>query len=95
MSGLKNRTLLALADVSISYDSLAAVEGVSLEVFEGDFLCLVGANGSGKSTLIRGILGLTPLSGGHIDLRSGLEGTAYVPQIERADRDFPATVREI
>lgn len=95
MSCPENRTLLALSDVSIAYGSLLAVERVSLDVSEGDFLCLVGANGSGKSTLIRGILGLTPLAGGRIELRSGLEGTAYVPQIERADRDFPATVREI
>lgn len=95
MNPTDGRTFLALSHVSIAYGSTVAVEDVSLDVSEGEFLCIVGANGSGKSTLIRGILGLTPLAGGRIELETGLEGTAYVPQIEGADRDFPATVREI
>ena len=89
------KVLLALSRVSIAYGPLVAVEDVSFGVAEGEFFCIVGANGSGKSTLIRGILGLTPLKSGRIELGAGLEGTAYVPQAEGADRDFPATVWEI
>lgn len=87
--------LLTLSHVSIAYGSIVAVEDVSFDVAEGEFFCIVGANGSGKSTLIRGILGLTPLAGGRVDLETGLDGAAYVPQVEGADRDFPATVWEI
>ena len=95
MSPADDKTLLTLSHVSIAYGSIAAVEDVSFDVAEGEFFCIVGANGSGKSTLIRGILGLTPLSGGRVALKTGPDGAAYVPQVEGTDRDFPATVWEI
>lgn len=43
-----------------------AVNGVSLEVYEGETLGLVGESGCGKTTLGRAILGLTPVSKGSI-----------------------------
>ena len=45
---------------------IAAVNGVSLRVMPGETVVIVGESGSGKSTLARVILGLTPLSSGHI-----------------------------
>jgi zinc transport system ATP-binding protein len=87
--------ILTVEDVSVSYGSVVALEDVSFEVGEGEFFCVVGANGSGKSTLIRGILGLTPLTRGTAGFSVERERVSYVPQFETADRDFPATVREI
>jgi zinc transport system ATP-binding protein len=87
--------ILTLKNVSIAYGSVAAVENVSFEVGEGDFFCVAGANGSGKSTLIKGILGLTPLAGGDVKFSVERDRVSYVPQVETADRDFPATVEEI
>lgn len=88
-------SVLAFENVTIAYESGIAVEDVSFEVGKGDFFCVVGANGSGKSSLIRGALGLTPLLRGNVAFAVPREKVSYVPQVETAERNFPATVREI
>ena len=46
------------------YENQDAVVDLNLEIYPGDYLCVVGENGSGKSTLIKGILGLLKPTGG-------------------------------
>jgi branched-chain amino acid transport system ATP-binding protein len=59
--------VLRLEDVSVSYGGLHALQGVSLEVGEGQFVAIVGPNGAGKTTLFRSISGVVPLDGGRIE----------------------------
>ena len=87
--------LLQLNQVSFAYDKVRAVTDVSLQVFEGDYLCLIGCNGSGKSTLIKGILRLLPLSGGEIVSCLKPSEIAYLPQVSQLERGFPATAWEV
>jgi oligopeptide/dipeptide ABC transporter ATP-binding protein len=69
-------TLLDVTGMSVGFDAATgfrlAVEGVSLDVMEGETYCLIGESGSGKSTLCRAILRLvdTPgrIVGGSVDL---------------------------
>ena len=89
------KSALAVKDVTLAYGGRTVVERVSFELKKGEILCLIGANGSGKSTLIKGILGLMPVSKGRIELNCGREKLAYLAQLNTAERDFPATVKEI
>ncbi len=50
--------MLRVQDLQAHYGQLAAVRGVSLEVNEGEVVCVVGPNGAGKSTLLTSIAGL-------------------------------------
>src|SRR5256885_2547378 len=61
---------LAIEDVSKSFKTgtgvVQALDRVSLQVGEGEFVCLVGASGCGKSTLLNIIAGLEKPDGGNV-----------------------------
>ncbi len=50
-------TAISLRDVSKRFGSVAAVDGVSLDIHQGEFFALLGPSGSGKTTLLRLIAG--------------------------------------
>ena len=50
--------ILELENVHTYYGSIQALKGVSLEVYDGEVVTLIGANGAGKSTTLRSINGL-------------------------------------
>jgi zinc transport system ATP-binding protein len=99
-AGRENRpdssVILSCRNVGFSYNGKAAVEGVSIDVLQGDCLCIVGENGSGKTTLMRGLLGLLTPDAGRIEFR-GLKRAevGYMPQQTVVQKDFPASVREV
>ena len=60
----KLATLVALENASLGYDSAPVLHDVSVKIYAGELVGLVGPNGSGKTTLFRTILGLlAPLDG--------------------------------
>ena len=64
---------------------LAAVDGVSFDIQDGESVGLVGESGCGKSTLTRAILGLDPLQGGSIRLDGELlQAGRRMPAAQRA-----------
>lgn len=57
--------VLEVQGLHLGYGPIPVLEGVDLQVEEGEFVSLVGPSGSGKSTLLRAIAGLlTPQRGG-------------------------------
>ena len=58
--------MLEIRGVSTYYGRIRALEQVSLEVAEGEIVCLIGANGAGKTTLLSTISGMVPAACGEI-----------------------------
>jgi branched-chain amino acid transport system ATP-binding protein len=56
--GAERGKILELDDVHTYYGSIHAIKGISIEVFDGEVVTLIGANGAGKSTTLRTINGL-------------------------------------
>lgn len=64
MSARKGTPILSLKDVSKSFAGYQALKNVSLDIYAGQVLCLLGDNGAGKSTLIKVLSGFhEPTSG--------------------------------
>jgi branched-chain amino acid transport system ATP-binding protein len=61
--------VLELRDVNTYYGSIHALKGISIEVYDGEVVTLIGANGAGKSTTLRSINGLNRPRKGTITFR--------------------------
>jgi len=68
------RPIVALRSVSKAFEQFQALERVSLDVWAGEVICLIGASGSGKTTLLRCINQLTSIDSGGIWLDGELLG---------------------
>lgn len=74
---------IALKDLDVAYGETPVVEGVTLDIAEGECFGLVGESGSGKSTVLRAITGLAPDWSGEIALMGKPLGKSI-------DREFAA-----
>lgn len=95
--------MLSIKDLNVAYGGIKALQGVSIDVPDGEIVTLIGANGAGKSTLLRSISGLVKAESGSISLDGkellGMpinkickEGIALVPEGRRVFTDL--TVQE-
>src|SRR5437867_4237663 len=95
--------LLSLDEVTTYYGQMRILERISLQVAEGELVCLLGGNASGKSTTLKTILGLVRPRSGRVRLcgedvtswavpRRIARGLAIVPENRRLFGDM--TVRE-
>jgi len=74
---------ITLRDLEKQYDAVSAVEGIDLDVHNGEFLVVVGPSGCGKSTTLRMIAGLEDATDGRIAI-GGEDVTDQPPK----DRDI-------
>jgi branched-chain amino acid transport system ATP-binding protein len=86
--------MLTLDDVHTFYGVSHILQGVSLEIKEGENVCLIGRNGAGKSTTLKSVIGLTPPKSGSIKFKGeeirgnrphviAKKGIGYVPEDRR------------
>ena len=95
----KHNIILSLRDVSVAYDGYAALSGVNLDIYDDDFIGIIGPNGGGKTTLVKAIMGAVPHSGTITmadTLRKGNHyKIGYMPQVSQFDARFPISIEEV
>jgi len=86
--------LLNVDNLHCGYDTVPVIHGISIEVFPGELVAIVGTNGAGKTTMMKTIAGLIKPSRGNLAFRgediTGLaahktmrRGISYVPEGRR------------
>jgi len=97
------KPLIRFDHASFRYPHGPALEDITLEIADGEFVGVIGPNGSGKTTLLRAILGLMPPTRGSLrifdcacqNLRCYHRARiGYLPQKRAVDPYFPITARE-
>ena len=83
-----SETLLELAGITKTYPGVTALDDVSLRVFRGEVLGLIGENGAGKSTLMKIIGGVAAPSAGTIRIDGRDHATMTVNEATRAGIAF-------
>lgn len=90
-------SLISINNASMGYEGNIVVSSLSININEGDYVCIVGENGSGKTTLMKCMLGLISPLDGKIAYGEGLQQNeiGYLPQQTMLQKDFPASVKEV
>ena len=71
--------LLRVRDVTAGYGKITILHGVSMDVREGEIVCVIGPNGAGKSTAFKAVYGFVRVSAGKIGFADS-EITNHTPQ---------------
>ena len=91
--------IISIRDLGVRYDSTVALEHVNIDIYDNDFIGIIGPNGGGKSSLVKAIMGIVDHSG-TIEyspkiLRNKKPHIGYLPQISAFDKEFPISVLEV
>ncbi|TXH38500.1 MAG: putative 2-aminoethylphosphonate ABC transporter ATP-binding protein [Rhodospirillaceae bacterium] len=74
---------LHIDSISKSFGSFQALKSISLDIYEGEFVCFLGPSGCGKTTLLRAIAGLDIQTSGRIE-----QGGRDISALPPSKRDF-------
>jgi len=61
--------ILNVSNLSVYYGKVQGLAGISLEVFTGEVVSVIGSNGAGKTTLLKAVSGLIPFQTGAVDFK--------------------------
>lgn len=87
--------LIEIKNMDVAYQKKLVLSGVSLSVFDHDFIGIIGPNGGGKTSLLKAILGLIKPVKGSVELKLSRSEIGYLPQGLQVDESFPITVNEV
>jgi len=82
-TGATARRYLRISNLTKKFGTFTALDNVSLDVFDGEFVCFLGPSGCGKTTFLRAIAGLDIQTSGTVE-QDGRDISALPP----SERDF-------
>jgi urea ABC transporter ATP-binding protein UrtE len=88
---MRREVMLSTIGLASGYGGKPVLQGVDLEVREGEIVAVIGRNGVGKSTLMKALIGLLPATAGAVNFKGeaitalaahlrARQGIGYVPQ---------------
>lgn len=93
---MTNRQLIEIRGACAGYDNNIVLKNIDLNIFDTDFIGVIGPNGGGKTTLIKLILRqMEPISGTITYTSDLANNIGYLPQISGIDKVFPISVEEV
>lgn len=92
--------LIQFHQVYFEYDQTPILKNLSLRIFPGEFIHVIGPNGGGKTTLLKLIMGFIEPSSGSIKIngkspKASRNKIAYVPQAFSFDKLFPISAFDV
>jgi len=80
----KPTTILQVQNLTVYYDTILALDNISLSVNEGEIVAMIGPNGAGKSTALKAICGLVKPESGQILFRGeNIDGNQPYQLVEK------------
>lgn len=97
---MEDKPVISIKNLWAGYEADTILEDISFEMFQNDYVGLIGPNGGGKTTLIRVILGLLKPDKGTISVMGqepvrGRRHIGYVSQFQVEDKHFPISVWDV
>lgn len=65
----KGNPILKVSDLHVSYGKIAALKGISFEVYSGEIVSILGANGAGKTTTLNTLTGVLRAKQGSVEFK--------------------------
>jgi zinc transport system ATP-binding protein len=92
--------IVDIKNVSFSYDTIPVLQDINMQLYDDDFLAIIGPNGGGKTSILKLILGLIKPKKGTITVfgkspQESRKNIGYLPQNFSSNFDFPITVFEV
>lgn len=97
---MKKQIVISVKNLSFSYGSHEVLKEISLNIYKGDYIAIIGPNGGGKTTFTKLLLGLLTPSRGEIKIfgkpvSQARQKIGYLPQYINFNMDMPITVFDI